>query len=211
MNTKVCARCKQEKSLQEFYHLKKSKDGLSYQCKVCKNILTIEWRTKNREHFQKYRKKYFVEYYKANKKALCDKAKKYKLKNIDKTKENNRLYQRKWREHNKERDLQIHQAYRLRNREQINERQRKRRAVGFPNPIEMQKARERSRQWFKDNKERAYIASRKWQSNDRNKLGDTYIKTLLLQGSGLKFIEIPNEVTKIKRLQIQLIREGKKQ
>ena len=36
METKICSKCKTEKSIIEFYHRKKSKDGFSGVCKKCR-------------------------------------------------------------------------------------------------------------------------------------------------------------------------------
>lgn len=36
-STKICTVCKEEKPLDEFYNVKRSKDGKSYRCKECDN------------------------------------------------------------------------------------------------------------------------------------------------------------------------------
>ena len=49
METKVCNSCKQEKSKSEFGLLKSSKDGLRYDCKICKNEKGKLYRDQNKK------------------------------------------------------------------------------------------------------------------------------------------------------------------
>ena len=54
--TKVCSRCRQEKSVEEFAKKKQSKDGLQYMCKDCMRELNRELylkRKMNSEDFPK--------------------------------------------------------------------------------------------------------------------------------------------------------------
>jgi hypothetical protein len=44
---KRCARCKEEKELNEFGAVKQYKDGLDYYCKACKNLFSKETYKKN--------------------------------------------------------------------------------------------------------------------------------------------------------------------
>ena len=59
MNTKICSKCKIEKTIDCFRKEKRVKSGLQAQCKMCEK----EYRLKNREKQIKYMK----EYYKKNK------------------------------------------------------------------------------------------------------------------------------------------------
>jgi len=43
MKLKQCSRCKQVKSIKDFYKNKKTKDNLSSHCKVCHNKATRKW------------------------------------------------------------------------------------------------------------------------------------------------------------------------
>lgn len=49
METKVCTRCKEEKSVSEFYKNKNSKDGVSWYCKTCIRQPSINPRTYKKE------------------------------------------------------------------------------------------------------------------------------------------------------------------
>jgi len=46
---KTCTVCNQDKSLDEFYSYKNSKDGKSYRCKVCDNLARQKWQKNNPE------------------------------------------------------------------------------------------------------------------------------------------------------------------
>lgn len=67
MKTKICSKCKIEKSITEFHKHKKFFDGLSYWCKFC----CKKYRELNREKLNKYNK----EYYKKNKEQIKNKQK----------------------------------------------------------------------------------------------------------------------------------------
>jgi hypothetical protein len=75
MKTKKCSKCKETKSVDEFYARKASKDGLRGQCSTCVLDANHEyiqkykktkkykawlkdWQNKNREHLLAYRKEY---------------------------------------------------------------------------------------------------------------------------------------------------------
>ena len=66
MKTKICSKCGEEKSIIEYAKDKTHKDGLSSQCKNCRNFhqykYTKKWRMKNKDkHVQysiAYQKKY---------------------------------------------------------------------------------------------------------------------------------------------------------
>lgn len=47
MKTKVCSKCKAEKTVGEFYKYKSAKDGLQPSCKSCHNALMAKWRKNN--------------------------------------------------------------------------------------------------------------------------------------------------------------------
>ena len=49
---KICKKCKEEKSFDEFYPSKDSKDGLNYRCKVCRKKEANDWNNKNKERVQ---------------------------------------------------------------------------------------------------------------------------------------------------------------
>lgn len=50
MKTKVCSKCKVEKTIDCFTKNKTNKDGLQYACKVCDNIYYKKWYSKNKKY-----------------------------------------------------------------------------------------------------------------------------------------------------------------
>lgn len=56
METKVCSKCKIEKTLLEFRKTKSSKDGHHYSCKACDKI----YRTKTKEHIVEWSRDYYL-------------------------------------------------------------------------------------------------------------------------------------------------------
>ena len=44
---KICTVCKEEKTLDNFYNYKATKDGKSYRCKSCDDVARKSWATKN--------------------------------------------------------------------------------------------------------------------------------------------------------------------
>ena len=52
--SKVCTVCKKEKSLDDFYNLKASKDGKSWRCKKCDSQTTMNSRKKKYEQNKEY-------------------------------------------------------------------------------------------------------------------------------------------------------------
>ena len=55
---KACNKCKESKSLDEFYSNKKSKDGKQYTCKICSKQITHKWMGENQEHNKSYSDKW---------------------------------------------------------------------------------------------------------------------------------------------------------
>jgi hypothetical protein len=54
--TKVCTKCGEEKDIKEFHKYSKSKDGLQYKCKLCKQ----EYYKKTSDHARKLRKERYL-------------------------------------------------------------------------------------------------------------------------------------------------------
>jgi hypothetical protein len=57
METKVCNKCKIEKSVDEFHINKGGKDGYHSQCKICKNDCKKEYNKTNQSKRREYRLK----------------------------------------------------------------------------------------------------------------------------------------------------------
>lgn len=102
---------------------KRKRHDTSY-CKVCRRKYNRNWNLLNSEHVREYRstkkfkartKKYFKKYYRANKKKISIKNKKWQLKNKERVAE----LQRNWRNDNKERAKQHRRNWYLKNRKKI--------------------------------------------------------------------------------------------
>jgi hypothetical protein len=57
MTTKICSKCKVEKSVCEFGKDKHNVDGLTYQCKICKKNNTKKWIENNPDKYCELKKK----------------------------------------------------------------------------------------------------------------------------------------------------------
>lgn len=55
MNTKVCSKCNNEKSVVDFYKRSTSKDGLQSNCKACKTNYNKDHYIKNKDSYSKRR------------------------------------------------------------------------------------------------------------------------------------------------------------
>lgn len=60
LKLKVCSKCKEEKSLNNFFNDKRRKDLLSYHCKACHKQERAEDRMKNPEKWKRLRHKYLL-------------------------------------------------------------------------------------------------------------------------------------------------------
>lgn len=105
MDTKVCSKCKEEKSVEEFGRKKTSKDGLRYKCKECRNLDLKSWRVLNKEKVSGYRRKYRDSnaektaerkhrYYTINKVKITERMRKYRVANKERLAEYNRNYEK---------------------------------------------------------------------------------------------------------------------
>lgn len=99
--TKVCSRCKEEKSISEFSKDRNRKDGHNYQCADCAKKRARKYREENREKVREYDRK-------------------YREKNREKVRERSRKY----RENNQEKIREKHRKYREENRDYVAAKQR---------------------------------------------------------------------------------------
>lgn len=74
MPNKICSKCKVDKPLSEYYKQKGKKQGVRSQCKPCVN----------QQNHSPARKKYWENYYKANRQRILDYQKEYSKLNKDK-------------------------------------------------------------------------------------------------------------------------------
>jgi len=91
MKTKICPKCKEEKSTEEFYSRKDSKDGLRGHCKKC-------WKGKckqyNQDNYEKLRKQK-MQHYQDNKDRIKEEQKQYRQKTVHIKREHQKRYLRK--------------------------------------------------------------------------------------------------------------------
>ena len=77
MKTKVCSKCKEEKSLSDFYKDSDKKSNLRPDCKICRDKITLKYYTKNKKDISKQVKKNYIK----NRKLYRLKHKDYYLNN----------------------------------------------------------------------------------------------------------------------------------
>jgi hypothetical protein len=121
--TKICNKCSNELSLDNYSKNKRNKDGKDYTCKDCtkirnsqnkeKNAESVKkWREKNPDYMKKYgqsdkSKEYHKQYYKENSQVYKDRKKEWRAKNPEKEKE----ARTKYREENKEKMNEYHRKW----------------------------------------------------------------------------------------------------
>lgn len=109
MKTKICTKCKVEKSLYEFGSNKQSKDGKRSHCKECVNRHSKKYRQEHKEKIAIYTKRYHQEhreeakiyskkFHEAHKEECNNYSKKYKLEH----KEEIKFYNQKYRQEHQE-------------------------------------------------------------------------------------------------------------
>ncbi len=107
--TKICSKCKIEKSTTEFSKDKAKRDGLKSQCKACVKL----YNQANKEHLAEYQK----QYYEANKERYS----KYLKQWYQNNKEYAIEYQKQYYEANKERHAEWGKQYHQNNKERYAE------------------------------------------------------------------------------------------
>jgi hypothetical protein len=128
IQTKICPRCKIEKSVECYSKNKNSKDGLHSYCKDCKNHHNKQYRQENLEKERERHKKYYQE--------NLEKVREHRQENAEKKREYSKLYhqknlekvrerQKKYYQENLEKERERNKQYRQENNEKIRERQKK--------------------------------------------------------------------------------------
>jgi 5-methylcytosine-specific restriction endonuclease McrA len=118
MDTKQCSKCKESKSLDQFYKDKNGKYGVTSICKKCKKRIVREYYNNNRDKIAKYHKEYrninkdrLIKYNREYKNNNRDRLNKYQKeyqktergKLLSKLKEQNRRYKKKYNTNSGER------------------------------------------------------------------------------------------------------------
>ena len=88
---KRCTRCEIEKPSTDFNRDRNMKDGLTYKCKACATAATKEWANKNKEHLREYNKAQYA----LNPEKKKAAAKRYRELNIERSRENNKIWRQK--------------------------------------------------------------------------------------------------------------------
>ena len=122
---KTCSKCKKEKTLEEFYRRKTSKDGRKSECKECAK----QYYENNREKFRENGKRFYEnnkekvleqkkQWYENNKERIREQRRQFRENNREEIlerqrqwRENNREYQKQWYENNKEEILERQRQY----------------------------------------------------------------------------------------------------
>lgn len=112
MNTKVCSKCGETKSLDDYQTDKSKKDGKYSSCKLCVSFLRKSYREENKEKVKKQKK----ESYKKNVEKISAKNKLYR--NIHR--EKLLIYNKEYYKNNREQLLQRNKDYWVKNKISLN-------------------------------------------------------------------------------------------
>jgi len=135
---KKCSKCGEIKLLDDFSNAKKEKNGKRFDCKICVNKSTKEYREKNKEKIKECREKnkhITKEWRKNNRETLIQKSKTYYLENKFKINEKSKTYylenkqqisvaSYEYRKENKEKIKGIHKEYYKNNKDKLKDRSR---------------------------------------------------------------------------------------
>ena len=116
METKICSKCKIEKSICEFNNRKTSKDGKRSSCKECDNEDVKKWRQNNKEKTKQQQQRRLKKYWQKN----LDRGEKYRENNKEKT----LTRSRNWRENNKQYSIKYYQEHKSEINKQYSERKK---------------------------------------------------------------------------------------
>lgn len=134
METKICNKCKESKSICFFGKNNSRKDKINTICKNCDRLKSKKYREKNKEKCSQSQKKFYEknkerqstynkEYYNKKREEIIDRNKKYYYNNIDKYK----ITKKEWRDKNKEKVLKKSKEYGKKNRKLLTEYEKTRR------------------------------------------------------------------------------------
>lgn len=123
MKTKICSKCKTEKSITEFHKNKYSQDGLRCECILCRIVESEQYYQKNKkrlsqqtkEYYQIHKKEYkeyLKKYHQTHKERIAKQVKEYQQKNKQKIIE----YQKKYRKENHDKLLEKTKIQRINRR-----------------------------------------------------------------------------------------------
>jgi hypothetical protein len=145
--SKICSKCKQEKSLCDFHKSATKKFGVQSQCKKCRNELDAKYRRENLEKVKESKAK-------------------YRRENLEKVKESNAKYRRE----NSEKLNEYHAKYRRENSEKLNEYQAKYRREN------REKEKERGAKYRRENPEKVKESDAKYRRENLEKVNEYQAK-----------------------------------
>ena len=215
---KQCSKCKEVKSIDNFYKHRTNKDGYWGYCKGCHHQYEKEYRLKNPDKQKEYRlknkdkiKEYKREYFQKNKAEVSIKNRKWAQENKEKV--NRASKKRYWKNPDKMRAQG--RAWRLKNKDKLKE-QRDSRSLEKKEEIKewhkkyyiknrfSQMA--KMKKYYCENRDEILQKERIINKKRTEELTDTYIKGLLTKDSILSFKDIPQWLVEAKRDEIQLQR-----
>jgi hypothetical protein len=126
METKVCSKCGEEKEIILFRKRKDSKDGYRKECKECSSIDGKKYRDNNKEWVKVKKKKDYTK----NREKRLNRVKNYRLENIEKIREKDRIRSKKrWKENpeklrqsflkNKDKRIKTKKLWEIKNKEKL--------------------------------------------------------------------------------------------
>jgi hypothetical protein len=139
METKICNKCQEVKTLSEFG---KNKGKILNRCKKCTRLSSKEWYENNKEKAKQYKKEWHEnnkgkvkqrnkEWYENNK----EKAIQYQKERYENNKEKIKQQHKEWRENNKEKIKQNQKEWRENNKEKLKYYNKKTRENCYPSYI----------------------------------------------------------------------------
>jgi hypothetical protein len=145
MITKICPKCKEEKSVDSYYKDTSKRSGISSYCKTCYN----QYRKNRDERDSEFYKKR----YELNRDSILQKLKQVRMKNPEKQREASK----RWRKNNPELAKQRRREYYWNNVDKERDRGK------LYNKLNPEKSRESRRRWEKNNPEKVKEHKRKYQ------------------------------------------------
>lgn len=147
MSAKVCSRCKEEKSLGDFYKDARKKDGLYPHCKSCHNKLTTDYERRRYASDSEFRQRKQA----ANQRwAAKNPDKVIAYRTNEEFKDHRREYMRDWRDEHEEHLRVYDRSYKQNNRPQRAENQARRNArkrLATIEPVDFDEILERDGLW----------------------------------------------------------------
>lgn len=170
METKICSKCGEEKTLDMFSKQKTTKDGLRSWCKECFKEYNKKYSEKNKDKIKECKKKYSE----GNKDKINKYHKKYREENKNKINEYHKQYleehaekrqeiQKKYGNKNRDKINEYYKNYSEENKDKINERQKKWREENIDDLLEHEK------KYREKNVDKIKESSKKWKSENKDK------------------------------------------